>query len=254
MLQFFEHENASAFTHDETVAALAEGTRSACGVIVASGEGVHSGEATNAAGPNGGLGTTSDDGVGLAQADEVERIGEGVGRRGASRSRGIVRAVETVLDRNLSSSDVGNHLGDEEGIELGAHGCAIDSPVAGFFFKRMDAADTYTEDYADAVLVNSFEVHTAVLDSLLGSHEGILLVEVHLAHLFAVEEVGSLKALHLASKLGLEVGSIKVGDRCSTADTILNVFPSFGHSVTDGGQGTETCDDHSFQFHNMNLF
>ena len=162
--------------------------------------------------------------------------------------------METVLDRNLSSSDVGNHLGDEEGIELGAHGCAIDSPVAGFFFKRMDAADTYTEDYADAVLVNSFEVHTAILNGLLGSHEGVLLVEVHLAHLFAVEEVGSLKALHLASKLGLEVGSIKVGDRCSTADTILNVFPSFGHSVTDGGQGAETCDDHSFQFHNMNLF
>ena len=79
VLEFLEDEDTGTFTHDETVAACAEGTGSVGGVVVASGEGVHGVETAYAAGPDGSFCTTSDDGISLTQADEVEGVGESVG-------------------------------------------------------------------------------------------------------------------------------------------------------------------------------
>ena len=111
--------------------------------------------------------------------------------------------METVLDGNLTGSDVGNHLGDEEGVELRAV-FLVAGIVSGFFFEGVDTADTYAENHADAVLVDGFEVPAAVVDGFHGSHERILLVEVHLAGLLAVDEVSGLEVLHFASELSLE--------------------------------------------------
>ena len=90
MFEFFEHEDTGTFTHHETVAALAEGTAGALGVVVAGREGVHGIEATESAGRYGSFCTTGDDGVRLAEANEVESVSDGVGRRRAGRSGGIV--------------------------------------------------------------------------------------------------------------------------------------------------------------------
>ena len=59
--------------------------------------------------------------------------------------------METVQDRNLSGSDVRNHLGDEERIELRTHFLAVDGIVACFFFEGTDSTDTGTKDDADSV-------------------------------------------------------------------------------------------------------
>ena len=40
------------------------------------------------------------------------RIHQGIGRRGASRNRCKVGAVKTILHRNMTCGDVGNHLGN----------------------------------------------------------------------------------------------------------------------------------------------
>ena len=248
VFQFLQDEDAGTFAHHETVAAGAEGARCTCRVVVASGEGVHGGEAAHAAGPDGSFGTTGNDGVSLAQTNEVEGIGQGVGRGSASRGGGVVRSVEAVLYGDLSGGDVGNHLGDEEGVELRAV-FFVHSIVAGFFLKGMDAADAYTENHADAVLVDFLQVPSAVLDGLHGSHECILLVEVHFACLFAVDEVVGLEAFHFAGELCFEFGGIKVGDRSCAAHAVLDVFPHFGHRVAHGGEGSQTRHYYSFEFH-----
>ena len=157
--------------------------------------------------------------------------------------------MEAVLDRDFTGGDVGDHLGDEEGVVLGTLFGAVDGIVAGLFFEGVDAADTYAEDNADTVLVNGLEVHAAVLDSLHGGHEGILLVEVHLAGFLAVDIVGHLEVLDFAGKLRLKLRCVKMGDGAGTAHTFLQVFPRFGGGLTQRRQCAHAGYYHSFQFH-----
>ncbi len=246
VFKFLEHEAGGSLAHDESVAAGAEGARGVLGVVVAGGEGVHGGESAHAGGPDGGFGAAGDDGVGLAQTNEVEGVGQGVGGGGAGRGGGVVRTVEAEGDGYLSGSDVGDHLGDEEGVVFGAHFGAVHGIVAGFFLKGVYAADAHAEHHADAVFVDGFEVHAAVLDGFHGGYEGVLLVEVHFAGLLAVYVVGRLKAFHLAGKLCLELGGIEMGDGAGTADAFLKVFPRFEGGVAQGGEGAEACHYHSF--------
>ena len=74
VLEFFENEHTGAFAHNETVAAGGEGTRSVLGVVVARGEGVHSRETAHAGRPDSGFGTAGNNGISLAEANEVEGI------------------------------------------------------------------------------------------------------------------------------------------------------------------------------------
>ena len=174
------------------------------GIVVASGEGVHGIEAAESAGRNGSFGTTGDDGVRLAETNEVESIGDGVRRRSAGRSGGIVGTMESVHDRNLSGSDVGDHLGDEEGAESRTFLFLSQGVFADLFFEGMDTADAHSEYHADVVFVDRFEVQTAVLYSLHCRHDCILFIEIHFANLFAVNEICCLEVFHFAGKVRFE--------------------------------------------------
>ena len=78
--------------------------------------------------------------------------------------------MEAVHDRNLSGSNIGNHLGYEERIELRTVSLML-AIVHYFFLESLNTTDTHTEDNTDAVPVNSLKIHAAVLDSLLGSYQ-----------------------------------------------------------------------------------
>ena len=60
--------------------------------------------------------------------------------------------MESIHDRYLACCDVGNHLRDEEGIELRTVLLVL-CIVAYFFLESLDATDAHAVDYADAVLV-----------------------------------------------------------------------------------------------------
>ena len=153
--------------------------------------------------------------------------------------------METILDRDLSGSDVGNHLRDEEGVELRSV-LAVCTIVAHLILEGLDTADAYAEDHADAVLVLGLQVHAAVVDSLLGSNHGQLSVAVHLACLLAVQVVVHVEVLHLAGELCLKVCCIEIRNRSSTADTIDEVFPHLVGVVADRRHSTQSCYDDSF--------
>ena len=106
VLEFFENENTSAFTHHKTIAACAEGTASACGIVVAGRERVHSIETTKSTRADSSFSTTSDHHISFAQTDEVEGISNGVGRRRTSRSCGVVRSVESIWDGDATRCNV----------------------------------------------------------------------------------------------------------------------------------------------------
>ena len=160
--------------------------------------------------------------------------------------------MEAVLNRDLTWSNIGDHLRDKEGIEARAW-FFIEGIVTCFFFESVNTTDTNTKHYANAIFVNCLKVPTTVFDSLHSCNECILFVEVHLTSVLTIDKVGYVEVLYLASKLCLKLWSVEVSDRCSTAHTILNVLPSFFYGITNGGKGTKASNYYSFEFH-FNLF
>ena len=158
--------------------------------------------------------------------------------------------MEAIHDADVPGSDVGYHLGDEEGTKLGTQLLAGTSIGLNLFLKSLDTSDAHAIDDADTVLVNLFQIHATICNGLRGSSDGILAVEIHLASLLAVDAiVFGLEVLDLTSKLCLELFGIEMGDGCSTTDAIQKVFPRFLDGIADGGDGAKACYYNSFQFH-----
>src|ERR1700693_5555452 len=72
MLEFFQNQDAGAFTHHEAVAVLVPGTAGASGVVIASGKRAHGGEPADAHGGNGGFGSSGNHYVGVVVLDDAE--------------------------------------------------------------------------------------------------------------------------------------------------------------------------------------
>lgn len=222
-----------------------EGAAGLFGFVITGGERLHGIETTHACGTNGSLGTTGNDGVGLAQTDQVEGIGQGIAGRSTGRSRDIVRTVEAVHDGNLSGSDVGNHLRDEERIELRTVLLVL-AVVHHLFLECLDTADAHAIDNTDAVFVLGFQVHAAVCYSLHGSNDGQLRIAVHLAGFLAVNICVDVEPLHFAGELRLELRGIEKGNRSSAALTSHEVLPSLLGVEAHGGHGTQSSYHYSF--------
>ena len=83
--------------------------------------------------------------------------------------------MESVHDRNLSGSDVGDHLGDEEGAE--ARTC-FGVIAAHFLFKGPETTDTGGDDDPDTVLIYCLYVKLGIGDTLFGCHHGKLSIAI----------------------------------------------------------------------------
>ena len=152
--------------------------------------------------------------------------------------------MKTIIDGDLSGSDVGNHLRNKERIKLRAV-FFVKCIVSGLHFKRIDAADAYAEDHADLILVDGFQVHTTVFYSFARRDQGKLFVEVHFARCLAVNVFRDIEIFYLASKLRLKLLSIEMRDRACAAHAFLHVFPRFGRRVSKWRNGAHTGDYNS---------
>ena len=74
MLQLLKNQTAGTLTHDETITAGAERTTGFLWLIIAGRQGLHGIESTNTRLADCSLSTTSQDGVGLAQTNQVEGV------------------------------------------------------------------------------------------------------------------------------------------------------------------------------------
>ena len=78
---------------------------------------MHGIKSANAAWADGCFGATTNNDICFAEAKQHQGINDGVCRGGAGRNGRVVRATEPVFHRDMTAADVGNHFGDEEGIE-----------------------------------------------------------------------------------------------------------------------------------------
>lgn len=210
---------------------------------------MHGIEAAYSCREDGCLGTAGHHSVGLAKTDKVECVDDGVVRRSAGGNHTIVGAMITIVHRDVSRSDVGNHLRDEEGVVFGAVG-GVDGIISGLLFESVKTADACGDDYTDAVAVEVlFFLKTGISYGLTRSHHGILGIKVELTQLFAVEMLVAVETLDLAGELGFEQRCVEMGDRAGTAHAVDGVFPGGLHIVAERSDGAEACDYYSFKFH-----
>ncbi len=154
--------------------------------------------------------------------------------------------MESMVDRDVSGCDVGDHFRNEERIVFRTL-VSVKGVISGFLLEGVQATDTGGEDHADTILVDTLlGIELSVVDSLLSSHEGILGVEVELAQLLAVEVFFGVKILYLTCKLRLEKRSVEMSDGAGSALTLDGTLPSLGHVIAEGSERTESGDYNSF--------
>ena len=83
--------------------------------------------------------------------------------------------------------------------------------------ESLDTAYTNAIDDTYAVLVNRIKIHLRIGHGLHGCYHTELCAAIHLAGIFAVDEVVGLEALDLTRKLRAELRGIKKRNRsCAT--------------------------------------
>ena len=115
MLELFEHDDTSAFAHEEAVARLIPGTRCLGRIVVEIGrESARSGEAGDAEPADRRFGAAADHHIGIVPEDEPRRIAD---RMRAGRARGhhrVVGSAEAVADRDVAGGEIDEIGGNEE--------------------------------------------------------------------------------------------------------------------------------------------
>lgn len=118
MLQRLDHDDAGAFTHNETVTTDIERPRGAMRRLVESGrQGAGGGETSEADGVDAGFRPAADRNIRLLCADHPGRVADCLDTGGAGGYRGADRPFETVTDRNLAGGEVHEKRGHGEGRE-----------------------------------------------------------------------------------------------------------------------------------------
>ena len=107
--QFFEHDHAGAFAHDEAVAFLVERARGTLGIIVARAHGAHRAKAADADGHNRRLRAAGEHHLRVAHLDRAPGFADGVIGRGAGGAGGEVRPAQIFIHRERA----GGHVADE---------------------------------------------------------------------------------------------------------------------------------------------
>ena len=153
--------------------------------------------------------------------------------------------MEPVFDADLTGSDVGNHLRNEERTELRSV-LLVGTEILHLVLKRANTSDTYTVDNTDLVLVDLLQVHATIGNSLVGCNDGQLCVTVHLAGLLAVNILCDVKVFHLTGEMSLALRAIKLCNRGSSAHAVQKVLPCFLGCITERRNGTDTCYYYSF--------
>ena len=114
MLHALECQHAGALAHHKAVAVCIERAASRRGIGVG-GQCAAGRKARNGIGDDCGLGTASQDCIGIAVLDGAERLAHGMGRGRARGHHGQGRALCLVTDRDIARCHVGDHHRDHIG-------------------------------------------------------------------------------------------------------------------------------------------
>ena len=125
----------------------------------------------------------------------------------------------------------------------------MEGEVSGFFFTGVEAADTGSNDNANAVFVNILVGESGIGYGLTCSHQGLLSIEVKLTHFFAVKMISGVEVLNFAGKLRFELRGVEMCDRSGTAFAFNGCGPCRFNIVAQGSDCAKAGYYYSFKFH-----
>jgi hypothetical protein len=241
-LQLLEYKDGAALAYDEAVALGVEGTAGAAGIVVAGRKGAAGGESADAHRRDGGFGAPGEHGVGVAAADDLGGVSDGMGARSAGGYDAAIRTTEAEADGDLAAGHVADHHRNEERAD------AIDALLHARFdlaLQRSDAADAGADEHADTVAVFVRDFKAAVVHRLLGGGDGELREAIHLASFFFVAPLMGIEVLDLGPKRDGIARSIKEGEGRDAALPGKDGLPTLFRPMRHRGDGPEAGDDHS---------
>ena len=209
MLQFFQDQNAGAFTHDEAVAILVPGTAGASRIVVAGGKRAHSSESAYAHGSDGGFSTTCDHDVGILVLDDAKGIADGMSAGGAGRGRGFIGAFGAVLHRNMSGGEVDDGGGDEKGRDLAR--TTVDERLV-LAFDHIESTDAGTDVNADAFVIFGRDLQARHPNGFIRRGERKVDEAAHFFYFFSLDEIERVEIPDFGGNLAGKRGGIEGGD------------------------------------------
>ena len=251
VFQFFQLQQAGAFTDDEAVAGAVEGTGGLGRlVIVMAGKGLQGREAGHAQRRHRGFHTAGDGRADAAQQDLAEGGADAVDGGSTGGGGHDVGAFGAGEDGDLAGAHVGDEHGDQEGRNLA--GTTLQQlGVVGLDGLQATQADA--QDDAHVVGVVVIDDQAGVFEELLGGHHGELGEAVHAAGLFGRDEIFGNEVFHFAGNARVIVGGIEKGDGADTGFAGKQALPGSFKVIAQRGDGGKTSDDNARTTHGYSL-
>ena len=191
-VELLEHHHARSFAHDEPGARRIERTGGEGRILLLRDEPAHRAEAGQDHRVHAGLRAPDEHHVGVAAPDRLGALADGVRAGGTRGHRGVVRAAQAEVDRDLPARGVDEHVGEEPRRHAGVTALAPDTVL---LEDAHDAADRRTDEDARASRIDALDSRVVpglarrghrqddvALEPprILGPHDGLRLEALHL--------------------------------------------------------------------------
>ena len=111
--------------------------------------------------------------------------------------------MESIHHGDVTGCNVGNHLRDEEGIELRSDRVLCLGIAQQLLVEGLNTTNTRSKNHTDTVLIYLVQIHRSIGNSLLGCIDGQKTITVALASLLPIHDLQRIEILHFASELCL---------------------------------------------------
>ena len=245
----FEHEDAGALAHHETVAVLVERAGGGGGVVVALAQGMHVGKAGEGERADRFVGTAGQHDVGAAETDGVVGGGDGVVRRRTGRNHGKAGAHPAGTVGNFACRHVGNRHRDKE------RGHTVRAAVRKrhcVFGVDVHTADTGTDNHARAGRIFGFRIDSCILQGLESGIDCILDALREPGLVACAEKFGAVKFLDSGRNLDRQCRDIEPVDGRNAGLALQKVVPEDVGGIAKGRHAAHT--GNYYFFHSVFLY
>ena len=245
----FEHEDAGALAHHETVAVLVERAGGGGGVIVALAQGMHVGKAGEGERADRFVGTAGQHDVGTAKADGVKGGCDRMVGGCASRNHGEAGAHPAGAVGNFAGGHVGNRHRDEERRNTVR---TTGAPSHRIFGVCVHTADTGTDNHARAGRILGLRVNASILQGLESGIDCILDALREPGLVACAEKFGAVKFLDSGRNLDRQCRDIEPVDGRNAGLALQKVVPKDVGGIAKGRHAAHT--GNYYFFHSVFLY
>ncbi len=248
MFQVFENDCATAVTEYKAVAVFVPGAARFFRRLIARGQRLRLTETAQPTGCGRHLAAAGDDQIGVAvlnrphaQADRMRR-----GRAGSDHAE--IRALQSILDRQVTGDHVDDRGRHEERRNLARS--ALEKGVV-LRLNGVQATDAGTTNSTAALRVEFTEVELGVRHRLDAGRDAVLHEFIHAPSVFRRQVLFQLEAANLSAEAHWKRGHVEPGDRADTAFAAQDRVPGGNDSAADRRNDTEARDNDTTLAHTL---